>query len=164
MYAEVRAVVVHRTPQRIRLRIAEKRGQPAYFAALGRALAEHPEIRKVTIKHRTGSVIIWCLDGFELGGGVRIPGLQISEAPARSRPVHQAQRNLAAIDARIRAASGGQVGLATFIIKLFVAVVTGQVLAQLVEWTVEGLVQRAAAQVAMAREAPVSSAALLAAA
>lgn len=143
MLTESLAVVVHRTPCRIRLKIADRRGDVAYFAALQRVLAAHPEILKVAVNPRTASVIISCPDGFDFSSGDRFLGLALVEAPAPLAAADQALRNAAAVEGRLRAASGGQVGLAAFVLRLVVAVASGQVLLQLVEWTLELLVQGA---------------------
>jgi len=139
------AVVVHRTPHRIRLKIADRRGDTAYFAALQRVLAGHPEILKVAVNARTASVIISCVEGFDLGSD-RFLGLELIEAPAPLAAADQALCNAIAVDGRLRAASRGQVGLVAFVLRLVVAVASGQVLLQLAEWTLELLVQGAAQQ------------------
>ena len=143
MYTQSRAVVAHRTAGRIRLKISERRGDAAYFAALQRVFAADPDVLKVSANARTGSVIIWCVEGFEFGEGSRFLGLEVVEGPAPLGTADQVRRNAVALDDRLHAASGGELSLATFITKLILAVATGQVLGQLLEWAVESFVQRA---------------------
>ncbi len=144
MYPESKAVIAHRTAGRIRLRIAERRGQIAYFASLQRALADRPGVLDVAVNARTASVIIWCGENFELDRDAPLVGLHVTgAAPSAAPAADEMRRNLVSADARLRAASGGRMGLATFLVKLVAAVAAGQVLAQLFEWAVETLVQGA---------------------
>jgi hypothetical protein len=52
------ARVVHALPGRKRLRIEEKRGDEAYFAAVEKALSDSPGVDAVETNCRTGSVLV----------------------------------------------------------------------------------------------------------
>jgi len=52
------AVIVHRIPGRVRLRIAGKRGNGAYFSALSAKLAGSDAISNVKTNPATGSVVV----------------------------------------------------------------------------------------------------------
>jgi hypothetical protein len=52
------AIVVHSIPGRTRLRIPDRRHQPAYFAALTERLSAHPKVRRVTVNAHTASVLL----------------------------------------------------------------------------------------------------------
>ena len=58
MYAASRAFVVHCTATRIRIKIPERRRQEAYFAALQRALLQHPDVLGVRTNPLAASVAI----------------------------------------------------------------------------------------------------------
>jgi hypothetical protein len=144
VYAKSFAVVMHRTPTRMRIRIAERRGDAGYFAALQRVLLENPDVLKVAARPATGSVVIWCVEGFDLDASDGLfLGLEIVGAPAPLPATVQACRNVAVVDDRIRSMSGGEVGLAAFLVKLVVAIATGGVGLQLLTWCAEALVQAA---------------------
>lgn len=52
------AVIVHRIPGRIRLRLQEKRGDTDYFTALSEEISNMPAIDAVKVNPMTGSVVI----------------------------------------------------------------------------------------------------------
>jgi hypothetical protein len=52
------AAVVHETPGRSRLRVAEKRGDRAYFEAAQRVLSGCPGVRRVSVSPLTGSLLV----------------------------------------------------------------------------------------------------------
>jgi hypothetical protein len=52
------AVIVHRIPGRIRLRVQDKRGDPDYFATLSEDITGMPGIYAVKVNPMTGSVVI----------------------------------------------------------------------------------------------------------
>jgi hypothetical protein len=54
----VNAVIAHRMPGRIRLRIAEKRSDSVYFSALSATLAGSDTVRNVKTNPSTGSVVV----------------------------------------------------------------------------------------------------------
>lgn len=57
--APAAAQVVHRTRERWRLRVPERRYDLAYFVSLYEALRKQPEILEVTVNPRTASVLVW---------------------------------------------------------------------------------------------------------
>jgi len=66
MDARSRAFVVHRTPQRIRIKIPRWERQDHDFAALQRALERCPGVVSVRVNALVGSVVIHCHDEFEI--------------------------------------------------------------------------------------------------
>ena len=52
------ARVEHVTPGRVRLRVAEQRGQSAYFETVRSRLGQEPAVRGVQVNARTGSVLL----------------------------------------------------------------------------------------------------------
>ncbi|NBC48717.1 MAG: hypothetical protein GVY22_12140 [Gammaproteobacteria bacterium] len=53
------AQIVHRTRERWRLRVPERRYDLAYFISLYEALRKQPEIREVTVNPATASALVW---------------------------------------------------------------------------------------------------------
>ena len=66
MDAGSRAFVVHRTPQRIRIKIPRWKRQNRDFAALQRALEKCPGVVCVRVNALVASVVIHCGDEFEV--------------------------------------------------------------------------------------------------
>src|SRR5262249_28422019 len=97
MDARSRAFVVHRTPQRIRIKIPRWERQDHDFAALQRALERCPGVVSVRVNALVASVVIHCGDGFEITS-VRycFVGLELvlaaSPAGPRARQIAPAQR------------------------------------------------------------------------
>src|SRR5215467_1537715 len=60
------AFVVHRTPQRIRIKIPRWERRDYDFAALRRALERCPGVVCVRVNALAASVVIHCGDGFEI--------------------------------------------------------------------------------------------------
>ena len=86
MHAASRAFVVHCTPTRIRIKIQERQRQEAYFAALRRALLQHPDVLGVHANPLAASVVIECRDGFAfLTQNHHFPGLELRPIPAQAR-------------------------------------------------------------------------------
>ena len=139
MHAQTRALVVHRTPTRIRIKIPDRRRQRAYFAALERVLAEHPDILRVHANPLTASVVIECNRGFDFTAQQRrFLGLEMLEResalPARRGAKASPNEEIDAADA---------LAFAPMIFKLVVAITTKQVGLQLIEWAVDALAQAA---------------------
>jgi hypothetical protein len=142
MYPKSRAFIVHRTPGRLRMKIPERQRQVSYFTALQRILVDHPQVVSVEVRPLTASVVINCRPGFDLSMlRNRFIGLDVHPPPSAGSPGRQMGRRAAKLDDRIRAFSGGDVGLASFIIKLVIAIATKQVGPQLIEWGAEALVR-----------------------
>jgi hypothetical protein len=144
MYAKSRAFIVHRTPTRLRIKIPERQRQVSYFAALQRVLSGHPEVLSVDVNPLTASVVINCGPGFKLTAlSNRFIGLEVLPPQNPGSPAREVCRRAVALDDGIRAFSGGEMGLASFIIKLVIAIATKQVGMQLIEWGAEALVHAA---------------------
>lgn len=140
MHAQTRALVVHRTPTRIRIKIPNRRRQRAYFAALERVLAEHPDILRVHANPLAGSVIIECRQGFDLTAQQRrFLGLEMLERES-ALPAHRGHQALPneEIDAVADA-----LAFAPMIFKLVVAIMTRQVGLQVIEWAIDAFAQAA---------------------
>lgn len=58
MSALPEAFAVHRTRERVRLRVPERRGDSGFFDAVQRAIASAPGVRDVRVDARTGSVLV----------------------------------------------------------------------------------------------------------
>lgn len=52
------ALVVHAMPNRTRLRIPSRRGEPVFFASLATSLAAMPGIQRVAVQPVTGSILL----------------------------------------------------------------------------------------------------------
>ena len=50
--------VVHQLPRRVRIKVAEKKGDIAYFEGLVAALSQQPAIEEVTANPRAGSITL----------------------------------------------------------------------------------------------------------
>jgi hypothetical protein len=147
MYGKSRAFIAHRTPGRLRIKIPERQRQVSYFTALQRVLISHPQLLYVEVNPLTASVVINCRPGFDLSTlSNRFIGLEVLPRPNADSPARQMCRRAAELDNGIRAFSGGDVVLASFIIKLVIAIATKQVGAQLIEWGAEALVRAAKRQ------------------
>jgi hypothetical protein len=143
MYAASRAFVVHCTATRIRIKIPERQRQEAYFAALQRALLQHPDVLGVRTNPLAASVAIECRHGMAfLSQNQRFPGVELmpvqAHAIARSR-----------LPTFARGPDGGDpsptgtIGFAAVLIKLLVALATRQLAAQLIDWVVAAVVRAA---------------------
>jgi hypothetical protein len=130
MHAASRAFVVHCTPTRIRIKIPERQRQEAYFAALRRALLQHPDVLGVHANPLAASVVIECRDGFAFltqNARNQLPTLTRGPDSGHSAPT-------------------GTIGLAAVLIKLLVALATKQLGAQVIDWVVAAVVRAASAE------------------
>ncbi|WP_407175040.1 hypothetical protein [Bradyrhizobium sp. STM 3562] len=136
MCAPARAFVAHRTPTRIRIKLAKASGKTpesrADLVNLKQHLLEHPHVLGLQLSPLTASLIIECRKGFELTARHRqLLGLDMQALmqSAPHRPGH---------------ASGlsGTLMLA-HVLKLMVAISTRQIGTQLIECVVDGLIQAA---------------------
>jgi hypothetical protein len=84
------ASVAHDSPGRLRLKVPERRGDLAFFARLGAALAEAPGVRAVETNARTGSLLI-------LHDGAHRPPLEWAAGQGLLRP---AERPFSPVPAR----------------------------------------------------------------
>lgn len=158
MNTRSRAFIVHRTPGRFRIRIPERQRQVSYFTALQRILVGDPQVLSVEVNPLAASVVINCRPDFDLSTLTnRFLGLELLPQPNRASPARQMCRRAVKIDNGIRALSGGEVGLASFIIKLVVAIATKQVGVQLIEWGAEALLRAAKQRSSPALMAPAAA-------
>ena len=108
-----RAITVHVTPGRVRLRIAERRGDSAYFAQLIRDLTVLPPVRSARANARTASVVIEHGDTLDaLNNALALAGLLEVAASDQSRDVIvDLRRRVEDLDVQLRARTSGSVGL-----------------------------------------------------
>jgi hypothetical protein len=158
--------VVHRTPQRIRVKIPQWQRQDDNFAGLQRALERRPDVVYVRVNALAASIVIHCRDGFEIAS-VRdcFVGFELVLPPSRS--VAWARQIVPAVQGvRDSRSSIRPIG---FIVRLLIAIVTRQfedLLRELIlEAAVRLLAQRlhrqltASLRLAMPRALPAAAAA-----
>lgn len=140
MRAPRRAFVAHRTPTRIRIKLAEARELGADRVSLRELLLEHRDVLAVQLNPLTGSLIIDCRKGFELTARHRqLLGLNIRE-PMEARSAHRAPGRVPA-DHEVDGLAGTLI--LAYLLKAIVAIGTRQIGAQLIEWVVDCVVQTA---------------------
>jgi hypothetical protein len=138
MDARSRAFVVHRTPQRIRIKIPRWERQDDNFARLQRALERCPGVVCVRVNTLVASVVIHCGDDFEIMS-VRhcFAGLEwvlpASGASPWARQMVPAQR--------IHGHSARAISLVGLVVKLTIAVATRRPDALIRELILEAAVQ-----------------------
>jgi hypothetical protein len=138
MDARSGAFVVHRTPQRIRVKVPQWQRQDDNFAAVQRALERRPDVVCVRVNALAASIVIHCHDGFEIpSAGDCFAGLELvlrpSGPPASARQIASAQR--------LRDGSESSIGLVRFFIRLLIAIATRRVEVLLRELILEAAVQ-----------------------
>jgi hypothetical protein len=140
MRAQSRAVVAHRTPTRIRIKIANRAGLQAHLAEVERVFADHPDVVRVHLNPLTGSVIIQCRKGFDLTAEHRqLLGLETLEAEGMPRAICPSHRRRPNGDIAV---SSGTLTLA-LIAKLILGITRKQVAVQVIEWVIDAFVQAA---------------------
>jgi len=118
-----RAVVVHLTPQRIRIKIPGWERQEAHFSALRRVLEKRPDVVSVRVNALVASVVIHCRDGFEIAslrGCFRGLELVLPDSGAATNP---RARQIAPTQ-RSHDRSTHSIFLISFVVKLAVAIAT----------------------------------------
>jgi hypothetical protein len=146
------AYVVHRTRNRIRLKVPAQRCNESFFTRLQRQLAEHPEIVSIDVNPLTASVLIVHHAGFrseELCNPFL--GLELATGEDLPRVRQDAHQRISELDRRIQQLSAGEVDLAAVLLKLTVAVATRQAGWHLLEWMAETLLRAAIKSVAARR-------------
>lgn len=121
MDARSRAFVVHRTPQRIRIKIPQWERQDDNFAALRRALEKCPAVVCVRVNALAASIVIHFDHEFEVAS-VRhfFAGLELV-LPACGPPGGPWARQIAPAQ-RIHDHSTGAISLAGLLVKLTIAI------------------------------------------
>jgi hypothetical protein len=130
MKTNCRALLVHRTQTRLRIKIPEWRSQKRAFASLQRALLRHPDVLEVHANPSTAGIVIRCRPGFDPVEAVaQFPGLEVIPAEGFA-------------DAR-RPTSADSESLAFLAVKLLIAIATGQLPSQLIDWGVDAILKAA---------------------
>jgi hypothetical protein len=144
MHQRQRAYVAHRSTGRLRIKIPAQRHNARFFSNLRRQLIEHAEIVGIEVNPLTASVLILHRTGFDPSDlqnpfiGLDIAGIETRPA-ARSRTAQRVSN----LDGNLRKLSGGEIDLASVILKLALAVITRQPILQLVEWIAEAVLRGA---------------------
>src|SRR5260370_1708448 len=140
MDARSRAFVVHRTPQRIRIKIPRWERQDRDFAARKRALERCRGVVSVRVTVLAASVVIHCGDGFEITS-VRhcFAGLELV-LPASGPPAGPWARQIAPTQ-RVHGHSTPAVSLIGLVVKLTIAIATRRLDALIRELILEAAVQ-----------------------
>jgi len=113
----VSAFVIHELPGRLRLRIPEKRSDPAFFADLAERLSECPGVTGVKPNALTGSVLLFhaaetsASDVTRFAEQTALFSVKPSSATAARTLGQQAAKGLDAFDRSLTAVSGGWVDL-----------------------------------------------------
>jgi hypothetical protein len=114
------------------MKIPHRQRQEAYFAALKRDVAKHPDVVAVHVNALTASMVIECGNSLELLGGI----LNL-KAWSYSKANHPRADDLN------DPYTVGAIGLVGILIKIIVAIATKQLGAQLIEWVVAAAAQSA---------------------
>jgi hypothetical protein len=140
MDARSRAFVVHRTPQRIRIKIPRWERQDDNFAALRRALGKCPGVVCVRVNALAASIVIHCGDEFEIAS-VRhcFVGLELV-LPASVPPGGPWARQIAPAQ-RIHDHSTRAISLVGLVVKLTIAIAMRRPDALIKELILEAAVQ-----------------------
>jgi hypothetical protein len=138
MEARGRAFVVHRTRQRIRIKIPQWERQDHDFAALQRALERCPGVVSVRVNALVDSVVIHCHDEFEITS-VRHCFVGLELVVPASGPGPWARQIAPA--QRIHDHSTGAISLVGLVVKLTIAIATRRFDALIRELILEAAVQ-----------------------
>ncbi|WP_157450024.1 hypothetical protein [Bradyrhizobium sp. ARR65] len=136
--------MAHRTPTRIRIKLAKAsgktRGPRADLTDLKQHLLKHPDVLGVQLNPLTASLIIECRKGFELTARHRQLLRLDMQAPKHVQSAHD-RPGPAATDHDTNGLSGTL--MLAHVLKLIVAISTRQIGTQLIECAVDGLIQAA---------------------
>jgi hypothetical protein len=138
MEARGRAFVVHRTRQRIRIKIPQWERQDHDFAALQRALERCPGVVSVRVNALVDSVVIHCHDEFEITS-VRHCFVGLELVVPASGPGPWARQIAPA--QRIHDHSTGAISLVGLVVKLTIAIATRRLDTLIRELILEAAVQ-----------------------
>jgi hypothetical protein len=102
------AYVVHRTRQRVRLRVLEKIGDPEWFAGAADDLARLDWVDRVSTGPASASLILHCANGACLDEGLSRTGVFEFQARAPTLPpaVLQVKNELSRIDRALERSAG----------------------------------------------------------
>jgi len=120
------AHIVHRTPQRLRIRIPSKRGDSDYFAGLQSVLLEAGGAEWVEVNPLTASVLIVSSAGVDASAESGAAGgwYVLRREPTAVRPLSmQVVQGFRAVDARIEEMTGGELDIPS--LALLGLVITG---------------------------------------
>jgi hypothetical protein len=114
-----RGEVCHRIHGRVRVRVGERRGDPAYFERVSQALARCDGVTHYDVNSMTGSILIehaapleQVLDFAQAEGLFRVQRVDAVPVPGRLR----AERGLERIDAQVRQLTAGEADLRTVVL------------------------------------------------
>jgi hypothetical protein len=112
----VEAYILHRLPGRVRLKIPDRIGDPAYFAELEKQLPAYKQFEKIQANPETGSLLLTDgkIDLDDLSGYARENDLfVVSEAPAPAKPLSDNfMAPVASANAALRTRTAGRLDLA----------------------------------------------------
>ncbi len=133
--------VVHRTKQRLRVKIPALRRQRHYFAALQRALSERPGVRLVEVNPLTASVLINHDGSFDCRELQQLSGLIVAPASlAEARRIAIASA-LGRLDRAVRNLFGKETGLVALIWSLARAAIRRRLASQITALAARAVLQ-----------------------
>ncbi len=108
------AILSHRTPHRVRVKIPERKGDAAYFQGVIRVLSELPAIQRLEANPLTGSVLVETEEkDFDLGAAAKELGLfalNISRRP--DLPFHEVfSEHIRQVNLELKDFTGGGIDL-----------------------------------------------------
>jgi hypothetical protein len=134
------AYIVHCTPKRLRIKIPARRCQDAFFSDLAWRLSQYAGVIKVEGNPLTASLLIAHNGSFDVST-LRHPSLGLDLVDCDGPRPRQVSQRLADCDRASRASLGGEINLASALVRLAFAAITGQLGVQLLEWCAEGFVR-----------------------
>jgi hypothetical protein len=137
--AAARAVVVHLTPRRIRIRIQGWERRVAEFATMKRALEQCPGIVSVRVNALVASIVVYCIDGFEIASA-RQCFANVELVVPVSSPVLGGEAQQIALAGRADR-SIASVSVAALAVDLSMAIATRRFEALVIEWLLRAVVR-----------------------
>ena len=148
MQTRSRAYVVHQTRNRLRIKIPDRRHDHRFFLDLRLRLLQQSGVVAVEVNPLAASVLIQHGSAFG-DGALRQPALGLEVVCSRPDGRSGApdwDELVARIDRGLRAATGGEVGLGSLVLKLAIAFVIGRSGSRLLEFLADILLQAWAGQ------------------
>jgi hypothetical protein len=136
-----RAVVVHLTPRRIRMKIPGWERRDADFLALQRRLEACPNVIHVRVNPRVASVVIHCRDGFEIASSRHCFTSLELVLPDSAVAGAERQTWRVAASERMQRRPAVSWRLAALAVDLAIAVSTRRLEALISEWIIQAVVQ-----------------------